>query len=460
MDRLRSMSESQFQAVYPTPPNTTSRSNLTQMGSSSSLSSLSHTPNKVKKDSAKNSLKKVLWDYKFLGNIVSFKTEEAYGFIRSEQVTGDIFFSLHHLDVSEKEGVVDVESFLGKWVNFTIKDMGKKSMEARKVSMVPPNTSVIYMVGRVMSWTKNGCLLQVTTGLGLKNLHNRLFAPFVELQAIETGLSGAEVTFKIHVDRSFRMEGRDVKKTEKNYEEAMGKDIVKIRKPRRRAITEGIYEGDEADSFTEAEKLMTIKHLTTDEFSDELVNEVNSMDSSSLSAMFDKQLKARLAMLAQQPVGSKIIIAVIKRVSKLERNNVEEKITRMIMANFLDICNTKQGCAVLQAALENFSQINKVMLAEQLVELDSVDQFTELWVQGSHIFSLMLKLLDENNLTMVAFALCGQYNTLVNIESFDEILPELAQDFVNLACNKFGHFVVSEAEASPEWVRCLFPDFL
>ena len=97
---------------------------------------------------------------------------------------------------------------LVKWVSFTVMDMGKKLMEARKVTMVPFNTSVVFMVGRVMSWMKNGRLVRVTSGLGLQHLNNRLFAPFVEFQGLETGLAGAEVTFKIHVDRNFKMEGR------------------------------------------------------------------------------------------------------------------------------------------------------------------------------------------------------------------------------------------------------------
>jgi len=436
------------------------------LSSSSSLSSLHQTPNKVRKDSAKISLNKVLADYKFFGNIVTFKSQDAYGFIRSEQVTGDVFFSLHHLSTSDKDFCK--EGVLGKWVSFTIKDMGKKSMEARKVTMVPSNTSVVFMVGRVMSWIKNGCLIQVTSGQGLHHLNNRLFAPFVEVQGVETGLAGSEVTFKIHVDRNFKMEGRDVRKVEKMLEEPK-EEVRKTRKPRRRAVTEGTGVGD--DEVTEAEKLMSVKSFSSEEFSDELISKVEFMDSASLSSLFDKQLKARLAIIVQQPVGSKIVVAVIKKAAKLERNNVEEKITRMIMANFMNICSTKQGCAVVQTGLEFFSPSNKVMLAEQLLELDSVEQFTALWVHGSHIFSMMIGLLDESNLTMVGFALSGHYVnlschirhykpvkalliSLVNTEGFVEILPEVEQELLSLACNKFGHFVVSALlQSSPASIK-------
>ena len=115
---------------------------------------------------------------------------------------------------------------------------------------------------------------------------------------------------------------------------------------------------------------------------------------------------------------------------------------------------------MVQAGLENFSQTNNVMLAEMLLELDTVEQFTIMWVQGSCIFSMMLNMLDESSLAMVGFALLGHYVSLachirhykpvksllvkfVNTEGFTEVLPELEQELVSLSCNKFGHIVVS-----------------
>ena len=99
MDRTRSISESQYHVSHPpkkSPPHQERLSvkKTNTLTNSSSLSALSpaSTTNKSRKDSAKTALNKVLSDYKFLGNIVAFKTKEAYGFIRSEQVTGDVFF--------------------------------------------------------------------------------------------------------------------------------------------------------------------------------------------------------------------------------------------------------------------------------------------------------------------------------------------------------------------------------
>ena len=72
---------------------------------------------------------------------------------------------------------------------------------------------------------------------------------------------------------------------------------------------------------------------------------------------------------------------------------------------------------------------------------------------------------------MVGFSLCGEYVTLschirhykpvrallvslVNTDSFTEILPEVEQELIYLACNKFGHFVVSALmENSPPTIK-------
>ena len=57
-----------------------------------------------------------------------------------------------------------------------------------------------------MSSVKTGCLVQVTSGLGLKNLSNRFFVPSVEIKEIEQGVTGIEVNIKTHVDRNFEKE--------------------------------------------------------------------------------------------------------------------------------------------------------------------------------------------------------------------------------------------------------------
>ena len=151
----------------------------------------------------------------------------------------------------------------------------------------------------------------------------------------------------------------------------------------------------------------------------------------------------------------------------LEGCRVQDNISRMVMTNFLECCSTKQGCAVVQTCLEKFSPDNKLLVAEQLLELDSVEQFTELWLYGSQVFSLCLDLLDSPSLAAVAFSLVGHYSSLASsvrhyrplrslltriaaTDCFPEILPELEQELVSLACSRFGHTVVASLlEAVP-----------
>jgi len=453
MERIRSVSESQSRfrrddKVLVSPEGRKSRSSV----SSASLTSL-HNSTKFKRDSVKESLLKVLEEYKFLGRIVNFRHKDAYGFIRSSQVTGEVFFGLNHLESGGKD--VRLETLIGQNVRFNVKDMGKKSIEARKVVIdVSPCAKASSLKGTVMSWTFNGCLIQVTSELGLQYLNNRIFAPFEEVHEIESGFTGDEVSFEVHVDRSFKLEGRNVIKTAPTEDQ----EYVSKKQPRLRRVTEGDVSVFEDSS--DLETLLTVKNFTDEEFSNELVHSVQKMEAASLSAFFDSNLKSRLAMVVQQLIGCKIVVAVIKRASELDKLNVEEKIIRIINAHFLEICISKQGCVVIQAALDYTSRSCKVLLAEQLLELDSVDHFTQLWLHGSSIFEKMLSLLDESSLTTVGLTLLGNYISLschirhykpvrallisiIRTDAFEEVLGELEEDLLKLSGDKFGHFIVS-----------------
>jgi hypothetical protein len=92
-------------------------------------------------------------------------------------------------------------------------------------------------------------------------------------------------------------------------------------------------------------------------------------------------------------------------------------------------------------------------------------------VHGSLVFNLCLDLLDSASLAAVAFTLCGRYISLAShirhyrpvrallarlatTDCFTEVLPELEQDLVLLACNRFGHMVVvSLLETSPPVIQ-------
>ena len=67
---------------------------------------------------------------------------------------------------------------------------------------------------------------------------------------------------------------------------------------------------------------------------------------------------------------------------QLESSRIEDNISRMVMTNFETCCMTKQGCAVVETCLEKFSMDNKLMIAEQLLEMDNMEQLTEFWTHG------------------------------------------------------------------------------
>ena len=75
-------------------------------------------------------------------------------------------------------------------------------------------------------------------------------------------------------------------------------------------------------------------------------------------------------------------MSVIQRAATLEGFKIEVTIAMMVMTNFLSCCSTKLGCTVVHTCLQTFSISNKLLIAEQLLEMDSVDQLIELWVHG------------------------------------------------------------------------------
>ena len=85
------------------------------------------------------------------------------------------------------------------------------------------------------------------------------------------------------------------------------------------------------------------------------------------------------------------MIAVILRSAQLESSRIEDNISRMVMTNFETCCQTKQGCAVVEACLEKFSVDNKLMIAEQLLEMDTKEQLTEFWTHGRYLMFMQCK---------------------------------------------------------------------
>ena len=159
---------------------------------------------------------------------------------------------------------------------------------------------------------------------------------------MQLGKLGGVVTFQLGMNSALKLEAKHVK-TEmvetKEVEEMAGTgggDTVKLKervKPR--------------NCLSEGEELMTVKQVTSDEFSDEFIADITHMDVIALGQVFDKQLRQRLVTLVQQPIGSRIVTAVIKRAVTLESTRVEDNITRMVMTNFYGCCTSRHGCTVM-----------------------------------------------------------------------------------------------------------------
>ena len=64
---------------------------------------------------------------------------------------------------------------------------------------------------------------------------------------------------------------------------------------------------------------------------------------------------------------------------------------------------------MVQAALDNFEKSRRVLIAEQLTELGTVEEFSDLWTHGGHVFISMLEYLDEGSLAMIGTCLQGNY---------------------------------------------------
>ena len=217
--RARSASESQF-PVSGAGSGAQQGRRPTASSSLTALTTANAFPGR-ERDNSRAALTRVLRDHKFSGIIVTIRPDEEYGFLRSQQISEDIFFSTRHLPTGNT-GIVAP----GALVTFSVRDVGKKSMEARNIEIVT-KSEVKLLTGRVMEWLKKGCLVQVTSGLGVNYLHNRIFAPKKETKSIPDGVVGtgmqssprffnvdllchtrsliAEVQFQVHMDSSFRV---------------------------------------------------------------------------------------------------------------------------------------------------------------------------------------------------------------------------------------------------------------
>ena len=382
----------------------------------------------------------VLKNYRFTGKIVLWKAREQYGFLRSEQIPADVFFSHFHcqgLGNSKAE-----EDLWGKFAQFQIEDIGRKSVEGRQVVVMESDPGPSFLTGVLTKWVKTGCLIRVASRPELN--HNRIFAPHSQCSALNMKVpsSNVAVRFKIHMDKFHRVEAKEV--TLAGLQEVA--DCTKI--------------SPTADCGSEVQSQCAVmqQDFTNEIMSKDLIKDIGGKNSESLANFFESNVKLHFKEFVHQRVAAKIVMAVICRVAQTGGGKLEEKICRMMKADFLNITSTKQGCAVVQTALEKFSKTSKVLLAEQLVEVGEVEDFVGLWTHGTQIFISMLELMEDSSLTTVGLSLLGSYEelachinhykpvralvcSLVNSEVFPDILQEM--DLVQLSCDRFGHHITT-----------------
>lgn len=465
MNRQRSVSasESRQRFYYKSSP----PARRTKVHSTSSI----NCPVKSSVENSREALANVLLDYTFTGKIVKIKSVDGYGFLSSEQITGDVFFSLHNFTCPDSRPPTE---FVGKYATFQIKSVGKRFMEARKIEAMESKQEILYLDGILVEWLKSGsgCLIQVTSGLGASKPHNRIFAPSVECPPFDEGV---KVNFRVHMDRSLRVEARHVTELQElvrvqgeelDCSSSMSPIAVEPR-PKTTQAKSG------KDTAIIDERI--IKDLTNLELSDNLIKAVDVMNAEDLANFFEINLKPRLTELSQQPVASKVIVALIKNASKFSCNKIEGTITRTILGSFFTLSSCKQGCQVVQAALDNFTEERRTLIAEQLTELGTVDEFTDLWTHGGHgghvLFMSMLDHLDESSLSMIGDCLLGNYVSLscnisyykplrallthlVNTECFDEIVAELSQHIISMSMDRYGHhIIITLLDIAPDQVK-------
>ena len=105
------------------------------------------------------------------------------------------------------------------------------------------------------------------------------------------GRVGTPVSFQLGVNASFRLEAR-LLQPEGGRGEVAEVATMEVRE-RRRNLSAG-------------EQLVAVKQVTTEQFSSSLISEIATMDAAALDQVFDKQLRQRLLLLVQQPVGSRL----------------------------------------------------------------------------------------------------------------------------------------------------------
>merc|ERR1719233_2500665 len=145
--------------------------------------------------------------YYFKGVIVTLKKTEGFLFIRSDQVVGDVFVSIEKVDL---KGTKE-DDLLGKTVHFTVKDCGKKSLEALDLMLVDESVAPSVVAGRIVAWDSGlgeGWVELESSEKRMKFVRDKLE---VSRRNQTKAMVGRKVMVKLMVDRHLEVEIKTVK---------------------------------------------------------------------------------------------------------------------------------------------------------------------------------------------------------------------------------------------------------
>ena len=147
--------------------------------------------------------------YLFKGVLISFKMRETLGlgFVRSCQVSGDVYINTARMGMERK----DFSSCVGRTVLFTVQDAGssRTSLEARNMALADESVAHSLLVGKIVAW--DGSLGQ--GWVEVEQTEMRLVFSKEELDKEEnkTLVVGRKVRFELFVDRNLNVEARKIK---------------------------------------------------------------------------------------------------------------------------------------------------------------------------------------------------------------------------------------------------------
>ena len=366
--------------------------------------------------------------YLFKGVIVTHKINEAFVFIRSCQVAGDVFVHTEDLDKDVKKEGVDL---VGRTVLFTVKDSGKKSLEASRVELAEESVARSVIDGRIVAWdcrVGEGWVEVQQFGLRMMFVREKLE---VSRRKQTKALVGRNVTFELKVDRVLKVEAKNIK-----------------------LVTSTSCSS--AVSLSPSSSFKSSLSIPPD-----VLASIPTMDMTDLIILFDSQLKTCLLSMTKEQDMAKLVLAVIKREIKLcGLTTIQDKVARMISSNVATLVKSISGCELLHSCLKIFSAKNKSLIVEQLEYIcHSSEQLLKLWQLGSSLFSTVLPYMEEAVMSSMASTLSGQYILLAtNIRyvaalcSFvarigpfhlaRQVLGEVEDELVTLSYDKFGHQLV------------------